>query len=159
MDLCKSIYLAHDSDTVVVEYTFDAVRAPVDFVLRPFVGMRDFHTLQRSDAPLVCRIADHTVLLQNAAFGDCELRLSCPPLDFVSDPQWWFNFVYRANKARGLSHTEDLWAPGFFKGHIDQPAHIVFWARLGDADSAGGRRCHRSMPRPSRRTWRLTRSG
>ena len=69
MDLCKSVYLARASDTVIVEYTFDEVREPVDFILRPFVGMRDFHTLQKSDAPLVCRIAESTVLIQNGAIG------------------------------------------------------------------------------------------
>jgi predicted glycogen debranching enzyme len=131
VDLCKSVYLARESDTVLVEYTFGEVREPIDFILRPFVGMRDFHALQRSDAPLVCRIAESTVLIQNGAFGDCELRLSCPTMGFASDPQWWFNFVYRANKGRGISHAEDLWAPGFFKGHVDQPGRTVFWAHLG----------------------------
>ena len=141
-----------------MEYTFDAVREPVDFILRPFVGMRDFHTLQRSDAPLVCRIADNAVLIQNGAFGDCELRLSCSPLDFVNDPQWWFNFIYRANQGRGISHTEDLWAPGFFKGHIELPTRIVILGPLGRlrrARTDDGM----SMPRPSRRTWPRTRSG
>jgi len=130
-DLCKSLYLARDSDTVILEYAFEEVREPVDFVLRPFVGMRDFHTLQRSDASLTCRIADSTVRIQNAAITDCELLLNCPALRFESDPQWWFNFVYRVNRDRGLPHREDLWAPGFFKGHVDQSGSIVFWAHLG----------------------------
>ena len=52
VDLSKTIYLARDSDTVVVEYTFEEVREPVDLILRPLVALRDFHLLQRSDAPL-----------------------------------------------------------------------------------------------------------
>jgi predicted glycogen debranching enzyme len=131
VDLCKSVYLARGSDTVFVEYTFDEVREPVDLVLRPFVGMRDFHTLERSDAPLVCRIAENRVRIQNDAIADCELLLSCPAMRFENDPQWWFNFVYRVNRSRGISPTEDLWAPGFFKGRIDQPGCIVFQAHLG----------------------------
>ncbi len=133
-DLCKSVYLARDSDTVLIEYTFEEVREPVDFVLRPFVGMRDFHTLQRSDASLTCRVADSMVRIQNGASADGELLLTCPATRFESDPQWWFNFVYRANRDRGLAHTEDLWAPGFFKGHVEGSGRIVFWAHLG----AGG---------------------
>lgn len=131
VDLCKSVYLARESDTVLVEYTFSEVREPMDFLLRPFVGMRDFHSLQRSDAPLICRIAESMVFIQNGAIGDCELVLNCPGMGFQNDPQWWFNFVYRANKARGVPHAEDLWAPGFFKGHVDRPGRIVFWAHLG----------------------------
>ena len=131
VDLCKSVYLARDSDTILIEYTFEEVREPVDFVLRPFVGMRDFHTLQRSDASLTCRIADSMVRIQNGASPDCELLLSCPATRFESDPQWWFNFVYRVNRDRGLPHTEDLWAPGFFKGHVEERGRLVFWAHLG----------------------------
>lgn len=140
VDLCKSIYLACDSDTVVVEYTFTAVRHPVDFVIRPFVGMRDFHTLQRGDAPLVCRVADKSVLIQNSSVNDCELRLDCPTLNYVNDPQWWYAFVYRASKARGVPHTEDLWAPGFFRGHLEGTGTVVFSARLdrpGDPQTPG----------------------
>ncbi len=136
-DLCKSVYLARDSDTVLVEYSFEEVREPVDFVLRPFVGMRDFHTLQRSGASLTCRIADRLVHIQNAGIPDCELLLSCPAARFESDPQWWFNFVYRVNRDRGLPHTEDLWAPGFFKGHIDGSGRLAFWAHLRAVGASG----------------------
>jgi predicted glycogen debranching enzyme len=137
VDLCKSVYLARDSDTVLIEYTFEEVREAVDFVLRPFIGMRDFHTLQRSDAPLTCRIADSVVHVQNGASSDCELLLSCPATRFETDPQWWFNFIYRVNRDRGLPHREDLWAPGLFKTHIEGSRRMVFRAHLGaDGESA-----------------------
>ncbi len=132
VDLCKSVYLARNTDTVLVEYTFDEVREPFDFLLRPFVGMRDFHTLQRSNAPLVCRISEATVCIENSALAGCELQLRCPGLGFQSDPQWWFNFRYRVNEGRGLAHAEDLWAPGLFQGHIDQAGRLVFQAHLGE---------------------------
>ena len=136
-DLCKSIYLAPDSDTLVIEYTFDEVREPIDFVVRPFVGMRDFHVQQRSDAPLACRIAEGAVLIHNDCIDDCELLLRGDGMGFESDPQWWLNFTYRANKGRGQPPTEDLWTPGFFKGRIDQPGRVVFWARLGGRGNPG----------------------
>ena len=79
----------------------------------------------------MCRIKESTVLIQNGAIGDCILQLSCPAMVFASDPQWWFNFIYRVNKDRGISHAEDLWAPGLFKGHIESPGRVVFSAHLG----------------------------
>jgi len=135
-DLCKSVYLARDSDTVVIEYTFSAVRTPVDFLVRPFVGLRDFHLLQRSEAPLACRTAEGGVLLGNGGIPDCELWLGGDGLAFQSDPQWWFNFVYRVNRSRGQAHTEDLWAPGVFQARVEQPGRVVFWARLGGCGTA-----------------------
>ncbi len=129
-DLRKSVYLARTTDTVLVEYTFAEVREPFDFILRPFIGMRDFHMLQRSTAPLVCRIFEATVCIENSALTGGELRLTCPDLRFQNDPQWWFNFQYRVNEGRGLAHAEDLWAPGLFQGQVNQPGRLVFQACL-----------------------------
>ncbi len=130
-DLEKAVYLARDCDAVVVEYTFNEVRAPFDLVLRPFIGLRDFHALQKADAPLTCTSADPGLFIRHALMTDCDLLLDCPDLTFTSNPQWWFNFVYRVNRDRGLPCTEDLWTPGFFKGHIEGPGRVTFWACLG----------------------------
>lgn len=127
----KSVYLARDNDTVFVEYAFDEVTEPAEFVVRPFVGLRDFHMLQRSYAALVADRVDAGVLVRHDVPGSCELLFDCPTMRFESDPQWWFNFTYRVNGARQQDASEDLWTPGFFKGRIEETGRIVFWARLG----------------------------
>jgi predicted glycogen debranching enzyme len=131
-ELTKAVYLARDSDTVVVEYTFEEVRTPLDLSLRPFVGLRDFHTLQNSHASLLCASGDGMLVVRHDAPAGNELTMGCPGLWFERDPQWWFNFLYRANRTRGLNCLEDLWTPGWFKGHVERPGRIVFWARLTD---------------------------
>ncbi len=50
LKLTKSVYLLRDEDTVGVVYSFDEVPKPIDFTVRPIVGLRDFHSLQKSDA-------------------------------------------------------------------------------------------------------------
>jgi glycogen debranching enzyme len=52
LKLTKSIYLLRDKDTVAIVYDFIRVSEPLEFVSRPFIGLRDFHTLQQSHAPL-----------------------------------------------------------------------------------------------------------
>jgi len=45
------------------------------------------------------------------------------PHDAVrADPQWWYNFTYRVNQARGHEAAEDLWAPGTFRAGSVRPA-------------------------------------
>jgi len=131
--LTKSIYLLRDTDTVAIAYDFTDVDEPIEFIVRPFVGLRDFHTLQKSCAPLCSTWLGNGLLVRHDVPGSCELFLSCPGINFEKDPQWWFNFVYRQDRERGQSFTEDLWTPGLFKCHIERPAQIVLWARLGDA--------------------------
>jgi predicted glycogen debranching enzyme len=137
LQLTKSVYLLRDTDTVVLVYNFANAQKSAEFVLRPLIGLRDFHTLQRSDAPLCSRWLGHSVLVRHDVPGSCKLFLNCPSMNFEKDEQWWFNFVYRNEKQRGLNFTEDLWTPGFFKCRIQRgkPTKIVFRANLSPSKS------------------------
>jgi predicted glycogen debranching enzyme len=133
VDLTKSVYLVRDTDTVAIVYNFTRVREPVEFVSRPFVGLRNFHSLQKSYAALCSKwlgSAESGLLVYHETPDSCNLFLRCPSANFEKDPQWWFNFTYRHDKERGQDFTEDLWTPGFFKCRIDKPAKIVLWASL-----------------------------
>jgi len=130
LQLTKSVYLLRDTDIVALVYDFTTVQEPAEFVLRPFIGLRDFHTLQKSYARLSSSWLGAGLLIRHDMLGSYELFLSCPSMNFEKDEQWWFNFLYRSDKQRGQDFTEDLWTPGFFKGRIDSPTKIVFWANL-----------------------------
>jgi len=132
LELTKSLYLIRDADTVAVEYDFTSVQEPTEFVLRPYIGLRDFHSLQKSYAPLCSRWLGDGLLVYYERGGNCELFLSCPAANFEKDQQWWFNFVYRSDRERDQDFTEDLWTPGFFKRRIDLPTKIVLWANFSN---------------------------
>jgi predicted glycogen debranching enzyme len=126
----KAVYLARDHDTVAIEYTFSHLAEPIEFVVRPFVGLRDFHLLQRSYAPLTFDSVPGGLSVRHDVPGSCELLLWCPEMRFEKDTQWWFNFRYRINDRRGQDGTEDLWTPGFFKGRVERPGRLLFRAHL-----------------------------
>ncbi len=129
-EMTKSVYLLRDTDTVAVVYDFTSLSAPAEFILRPFVALRDFHSLQKSSAPLYSVELAKGLLISHNVHGSCELFLTCPAMKFEKDPQWWFNFVYRDDRQRGQEFTDDLWTPGCYKCSIDSPAKIVLWATL-----------------------------
>ncbi len=134
--LTKSIYLLRNVDTVALVYSFLDVPEELEFVLRPFVGLRDFHTLQKSHAPLCAewlglpKADPGGLLVRHNIPGSCELFLCCSSAIFEKDQQWWFNFVYRNDRERGQSFTEDLWTPGFFRCRVEGPTVVLFWANL-----------------------------
>ncbi len=144
LELTKSVYILRDADTVVLVYDFNNTREffpgkkrrtkkleeSIEFVLRPIIGLRDFHALQKSHAPLCYTPIGDALLIRHGVPDSCELVLSCSSMSFRKDPQWWFNFVYRNDKERGQDFYEDLWSPGFFKCRLDSPARIVLWASL-----------------------------
>lgn len=134
--LTKSVYLLRDADMAALVYDFTSVKKPLEFVLRPFIGLRDFHTLQKSYARLSSSWVGDGLLTRHDIPGSCELFLCCPSMNFEKDQQWWFNFVYRIDEERGQNFTEDLWTPGFFKSSIDSPTRIVLWANFGSTGKA-----------------------
>ena len=129
--LTKSIYLPHDKDTVAVVYEFSQVPEPVDFTWRPFINLRNYHSLQKSYAALRSTEIGGGLLIRHDIADSVELFLSSPFAPFKKDEQWWFNFIYRLDRQRGQDFTEDLWTPGFFKCRIDSPTRIVFYANFG----------------------------
>lgn len=135
LKLTKSVYLLRETDTIALVYDFirpGRTEEPAEFVLRPFIGLRDFHTLQKSYAPLCSTWLGNNLLIRHDTPGSCELLLNCPSMDFERDEQWWFNFIYRNDRQRGQDFSEDLWTPGFFKCRLrpSGPTRIVFWANL-----------------------------
>ena len=120
----KSIYLVRDSDTVAVEYAFDNVDKEVAMMIRPFVGLRDFHSLQKSYVRLNATLqSTSSLIVRHDMPGSHELALICPAGSFEPDAQWWYNFLYRVDRERGQDFNEDLWAPGFFKCRIGGGRH------------------------------------
>jgi predicted glycogen debranching enzyme len=143
--LTKSVYLLRDEDTAAVVYEFDEVPQPIDFTIRPLVAMRDFHSLQKSDAHITAKSVADGLLIRhdspNSGFdkltAGCRLLLNCPDAIFEEDAQWWLNFQYRADRERGQDFAEDLFCPGVFRCHINSPTTLVFWANLSRGDKPG----------------------
>jgi len=128
--LTKSVYLLSERDTVAIVYEFVEVPQAIDFVLRPLVALRDFHSLQKASAPIMAVTVPDGLLIHEAIPQASQLLLNFPGASFEEDPQWWNNFVYRMDKERGQDYCEDLFSPGQYKCRIDSPGTLVLWANL-----------------------------
>ncbi|MBL7107278.1 MAG: glycogen debranching enzyme family protein [Phycisphaerae bacterium] len=136
LELTKSIYLAPDSDTVALVYDFIKVGRIVDFTVSPFVALRNFHHLQKSDASLFSITSHNSLTISHENPQSPKLTITSDSMQYSQNPQWWYDFVYRIDSRRGQDFKEDLWTPGFFKASIDSPCKLVIWANLTDANSA-----------------------
>ncbi len=133
VELTKSVYLLPDSDTAAIAYDFTSVGEEFDFTVRPLAAMRDFHSLQKSDAAFETRRQGSGLVIKAEQDGRAELLLASEQMTFQDDRQWWHNFLYRKERERGLDYLEDLWSPGIFKCHIDSPVRLILWANLSES--------------------------
>ncbi len=99
--------------------------AGVRLLLRPLVGMRDFHeTCERrraesagiavGSAPGVVTVRGHKAGALEVPTLHMAVRAGEGTSMFGGPSQWWHDFEYARDRDRGQSCLEDLYAPGVF---------------------------------------------
>ena len=94
-------------------------RHSITLELRPLLRMLDMHELRtrsRGDGPIAHPGASHAIRCETPDDAAEPLELLCPLARFEPDsqPLWYHDLDYEAERARGQSHTEDLFSPGRF---------------------------------------------
>ncbi|MDY7109402.1 MAG: amylo-alpha-1,6-glucosidase [Planctomycetota bacterium] len=116
-------------------YRFAGLDSPALLRVRPLTPLRDFHALlSEGDGP--CEIAEGDQWSVALARGDCVLNLTMPHGTWRREPQWWRNFIYAEDRARGQDCLEDVWSPGVFELDLqprDGGAHCLFSAHASQA--------------------------
>lgn len=115
----KRIWLAHGRNTAYVTYTHRAGSETLALTIRLFTAQRDFHALNRGsdEARPTVRVDDPTAATVAPASGSAHfdappLHLFCsPPAAFAPREEWYWNYVYRVERARALDYVEDLYHP------------------------------------------------
>jgi len=129
--LTKSVYLAYQTDTVIMEYAIKtASQETAEFQLRPLVALRDFHSVLDTTDQFHMRSTGEGFLVHKNRGETGELLLSCTSSRFEKEAQWWYNFSYRDNRERGQNAAEALWVPGVFSCPIHGHTKLVFRAQF-----------------------------
>jgi predicted glycogen debranching enzyme len=125
--LTQELFVVHGTATVVMAWTLTAADGPVELKVRPLMSGRDYHSTHH----------------ENAAFRfDCECRggaIAIRPYDglpsivslangtYEQAPQWYRNFLYTAERDRGLDGSEDLASPGVLTWRLSAPGDRAIW--------------------------------
>jgi predicted glycogen debranching enzyme len=110
----QRVTMVHGENTTLVSFKLLRATAPVELALRPFCTYRDYHgrtrgegwTIGTAPLPRGCEI--------RAFDGARSYRLELDRGSFTPSPSWHWRFKLRAETARGLDDTEDLFVPGEF---------------------------------------------
>jgi predicted glycogen debranching enzyme len=125
VEIEKTIAAIHGKDIVVVTYEVKKAPAPFTMELKPFVAGRDYHSLSKANDSIQ----------RDVIFGDDVLTLntyaSIPPIciqvkdaSFKYHADWFLNFEYKEEQARGLNFSEDLFSHGNFIVHLEKGSKL-----------------------------------
>jgi predicted glycogen debranching enzyme len=113
--------------------TWDVIRAsgPVTLRVRPFLSGRDYHSMHHENGAFRFeRAAPGSASLESDGRSGivCFVPYSgVPQIEFRTNgeyrhsPDWYRNFLYEAERDRGLDDTEDLATPGEFVWQLSGP--------------------------------------
>jgi len=102
-----------NSNTTLVNIKILRASDKLQFTLTPLCTHRDYHSHSQGGWALATRtLADGVEI--NAFPGARPYRIQCRQAKFVAAHDWYWRFKHRAETARGLDDTEDLFRPGYF---------------------------------------------
>jgi predicted glycogen debranching enzyme len=110
----QEIVVAHGGAGTVVAWHVTRAEAPVTLDVRPFFSGRDYHSMHHENGAFG---------FEPTAAGDgltWQLYEGLPPVrvcsngTYAAGHDWYRNFLYAAERERGLDDREDLASPGVF---------------------------------------------
>jgi predicted glycogen debranching enzyme len=121
----SELFVPHERPMVALRWRLTSTTPDVTLMLRPFYSGRDYHSLHRENGGIKLdptREGDR--LVWHLYPGVPEIAVTSNG-GFSFEPDWYRNFDYSEERARGLDATEDLASPGVF--HWNLSDHDALW--------------------------------
>ena len=123
----QEIFVAQGAPVVCMAWKLLSARGPARLNVRPFLSGRDYHGLHRSNPAFRFDAAIGAGRIAWQPYRDVPGVTSLHNGAYSHDPQWYFNFLYQAEQARGLDCEEDLVTPGSVSWQLDAAdADLIF---------------------------------
>jgi predicted glycogen debranching enzyme len=138
-EIVQELFVSRETSETVLRWRQEGASGPCRLNVRPLLSGRDYHALHRQNP--VCNLASGV----NGSRVTWRPYASMPQIvassngDYHAEPDWYRNFLYTAERDRGLDCVEDLAAPGRFTFDLEQKGAVLVLSSGGlvDADAEG----------------------
>jgi len=125
------LFVPRHRAAVVLSWSVEAARGPVELFVRPLLSGRDPHALQRENPAFAFDAAGTSAgAIRWRPYAGLPAVLASSDGAYDHRPDWYRSFVYDEERRRGLDHVEDLASPGVFRWELRPrgQAFVVFEA-------------------------------
>ena len=136
--LKKEMLWIHKRTQLMIRYTLLDAHSETRLRLRPFLAFRDKHALTHANMAADGHSYPAVNGVKCRLYGEFPwlyLQTSKPGTEFVPAPDWYYNFEYQQDLARGYEGHEDLMTTGYFEADLKKGESIVFSASLDEMGS------------------------
>jgi len=132
----QELFVRHGAPLVVLSWRLVTPRPSARLLVRPFFSGRDYHAMHHENPSFQFtpeRLGDGLLWHQYPGLPGVLVRSSGA---YAQQPDWYRNFWYREEQARGLDCREDLASPGVFQWDLARgEAVLVFSVDGGERDA------------------------
>ena len=134
--LTKTIWMEHGQNTTYVRYTLSEESRPATLRAGLFVTYRDYHHEMTGMPDRVFAVAELAQGLEIVAFeGARPLRIRASPSGrFIQTGVWYWRYLHRRERERGLDCLEDLYSPGLLIASLLPGDSLTIQASAEDWD-------------------------
>ena len=144
--LTREMLFASNDDRIIIKYTLEDAHSPTILRLRPFMAYRNIHQLSKANVFVEKKyeaIANGIRTRMYMGYSHLNLQFSKEP-EYIHVPDWYYNYEYMRERARGYEYLEDLYTPGYFELPIKKGESIYFTAGLEEINPANLARSYNS---------------
>jgi len=124
--LTQEVFAAHGTGTVVVTWTLTA-GGPIDLHVRALISGRDYHATHHENGAFRFDAAPSSGSVAFRPYDGVPSIVSLSNGAYRHAPEWYRNFLYTAERDRGLDATEDLASPGVLTWRLSAPGDRAVW--------------------------------
>jgi predicted glycogen debranching enzyme len=131
----QEIVVQQGTGAVVVAWTLVRADGPVVLRARPFLSGRDYHSLHHENGAFRFGAERNEAVVTFRPYEGLPAVVSLSNGDFRPAPDWYRQFLYSAERERGLDDTEDLASPGEFSWPLSGSGDRAVWMLRAGAGS------------------------
>lgn len=135
----QELFVQHGTGATVVMWTLARANGPVVLRVRPFLSGRDYHSTHHENGNFRFAADRREGEVIFASYDAIPHVVALSNGDYRHAPDWYRQFLYTAERERGLDDIEDLASPGEFSWRLSAPGEEAVWllrAGAGDARDA-----------------------
>jgi predicted glycogen debranching enzyme len=130
----QETFISQGAHGVVVLWRLPIPSVGVTLSVRPFLSGRDYHALHHENRDFRFDAAVIEGRVEWRPYPGLPGIVATSNAAYAHQPEWYRNFEYEAERARGLDCTEDLAAPGVFSWELTSGEAFLVLAATGAAD-------------------------
>jgi predicted glycogen debranching enzyme len=132
----QELFIRHGSPVVALSWRLVEIRNDVTLAVRPFLSGRDYHALHHENPSFRFEPEERASGLIWRPYPGIPGIVALSNGHYTHQPDWYRNFLYAEERARGLDHTEDLASPGIIRWNLTQgEAGLILAVEGQEADA------------------------